>query len=134
MAISDDLERYVNRDYKLSVTIHAESNAILNAAKNGTKVEKSTLYVTFPPCTQCASAVIQAGIEKIVCPNPEEAPERWRNNFITANKLFREAGVSVVYYSNSDLCLLETVQSVELPGSQDNFIGPELKGPEKTKT
>ena len=47
--ISDDLERYIDREYKLSVTVHAEANAILNAAKNGTKVEGSTLYVTFPP-------------------------------------------------------------------------------------
>lgn len=110
--ISDDLERYIDREYKLSVTVHAEKNAILNAAKNGTKVEGSTLYVTFPPCSQCASAVIQAGVAKVVCPDPATAPERWRSNFIAANNLFYEAGVKVLYYSDADLCLTETAPSV----------------------
>ena len=131
--ISDDLERYIDREYKLSVTVHAEKNAILNAAKNGTKVEGSTLYVTFPPCSQCASAVIQAGVAKVVCPDPAAAPERWRSNFIAANNLFYEAGVKVLYYSDSDLCLTETAPSAEPTGSTDNSIGaPE--NPAKTKT
>jgi dCMP deaminase len=121
--ISDDLERYIDRDFKLSITVHAEANAILNAAKNGTKVEGSTLYVTFPPCSQCASAVIQAGVAKVVCPDAASAPERWRSNFIAANNLFYEAGVQVLYYSDSDLCLTETAPSAEPIGLTDNSTG-----------
>jgi dCMP deaminase len=121
--ISDNLERYIDRDFKLSITVHAEKNAILNAAKNGTKVEGSTLYVTFPPCSQCASAIIQAGVAKVVCPDPDSAPERWRNNFIAANNLFYEAGVKVLYYSDSDLCLTETAPSAEPIGFTDNSTG-----------
>ena len=131
--ISDDLERYIDREYKLSVTVHAEANAILNAAKNGTKVEGSTLYVTFPPCSQCASAVIQAGVAKVVCPDPALAPERWRNNFIAANNLFYEAGVVVLYYSDADLCLIETAPCAEHIGSKANSSGPQ-ENLEKTKT
>ncbi len=131
--ISDDLERYIDRDFKLSITVHAEANAILNAAKNGTKVEGSTLYVTFPPCSQCASAVIQAGVAKVVCPDPASAPERWRSNFIAANNLFYEAGVQVLYYSDSDLCLTETVPSAEPIGLTDNSIG-QPENPEMTPT
>lgn len=99
-SISDSLDRYSNREYKLSVTVHAEKNAILNAAKNGTKLEGSTLYVTFPPCTQCCSAVIQAGITTVVCPDPHHAPERWRSNFLQASDLFFEAGILVLYYED----------------------------------
>lgn len=131
-SISDDLERYIDRDFKLSITVHAEKNAILNAAKNGTKVEGSTLYVTFPPCSQCASAVIQAGVAQVVCPDPATAPERWRSNFIAANNLFYEAGVKVLYYSDADLCLTETAPSVEPTGLKDNSTGP-LENLEKTK-
>ncbi len=131
--ISDDLERYIDRDFKLSITVHAEKNAILNAAKNGTKVEGSTLYVTFPPCSQCASAVIQAGVAKVVCPDPATAPERWRNNFIAANNLFYEAGVKVLYYSDADLCLTETAPSVGHTGLMDNSTGPP-ESPEVTLT
>jgi dCMP deaminase len=131
--ISDNLERYIDREYKLSVTIHAEANAILNAAKNGTKVEGSTLYVTFPPCSQCASAVIQAGVAQVVCPDPAFAPERWRSNFVAANNLFYEAGVKVLYYSDADLCLTETAPSVGHTGLMDNSTGPPAS-PAKTKT
>lgn len=132
-SISDDLTRYLDRDFKLSITVHAEKNAILNAAKNGTKVEGSTLYVTFPPCSQCASAVIQAGVAKVVCPNPELAPERWRQNFKAANELFYEAGVKVLYYTGYDLCLTEIVPSAELTGLMDSSTGPP-ENQEKTQT
>jgi dCMP deaminase len=131
--ISDDLERYIDRDFKLSITVHAEKNAILNAAKNGTKVEGSTLYVTFPPCSQCASAVIQAGVAKVVCPDPATAPERWRSNFIAANNLFYEAGVQVLYYSDADLCLTEIAQSAAPTGLTDNYTGLQASQ-EKTQT
>ena len=131
--ISDDLDRYIDREYKLSVTVHAEANAILNAAKNGTKVEGSTLYVTFPPCSQCASAVIQAGVAQVVCPDPALAPERWRSNFVAANNLFYEAGVKVLYYSDADLCLTETAPSAAPTGLTDNCTGrPE--NPARTST
>ena len=131
--ISDDLERYIDREYKLSVTVHAEKNAILNAAKNGTKVEGSILYVTFPPCSQCASAVIQAGVAKVVCPDPALAPERWRSNFIAANNLFYEAGVQVLYYSDSDLWTIETAPSVAPTGLTTSSTGAQ-ESQEKTKT
>jgi dCMP deaminase len=131
--ISDDLDRYIDRDFKLSITVHAEKNAILNAAKNGTKVQGSTLYVTFPPCSQCASAIIQAGVAQVVCPNPAEAPERWRSNFLAASDLFYEAGVKVLYYTDSDLCLTETAPSAEQPGFPTNSTG-QPANPEKTST
>jgi dCMP deaminase len=131
--ISDDLDRYIDREYKLSVTVHAEKNAILNAAKNGTKVEGSTLYVTFPPCSQCAAAIIQAGVAQIVCPDPAQAPERWRSSFLAASDLFYEAGVKVLYYSDSDLCLTETVQSAGPTGLTDNSTG-QPESPEKMQT
>jgi dCMP deaminase len=131
--ISDDLDRYIDREYKLSVTVHAEANAILNAAKNGTRVQGSTLYVTFPPCSQCASAIIQAGVAQVVCPDPASAPERWRSNFVAANNLFYEAGVKVLYYSDADLCLTEIAPPVAPIGSMDNSTGPP-ESPAKTKT
>jgi dCMP deaminase len=131
--ISDDLDRYIDREYKLSVTVHAEANAILNAAKNGTRVQGSTLYVTFPPCSQCASAIIQAGVAQIVCPDPASAPERWRSNFQAANDLFYEAGVKVLYYSDADLCLTEIAPSVGPNGLTDNSTGQQ-ESPAKTQT
>lgn len=114
--LSDNLERYLDRDFKLATIIHAEKNALFNAAKNGTGTEGATLYVTWPPCSMCAAAIIQAGVSLVVCPNPESGPERWRANFKLANDLLYEAGVKVLYYEESQLWTHETAPSVGVAG------------------
>lgn len=47
-------------------TIHAELNAILNAARNGVSCLDATMYCTMVPCKNCAMAIIQAGIIKVI--------------------------------------------------------------------
>ena len=47
-------------------TIHAESNAILQAAKNGVAIDDSTIYVTASPCWNCFKQVANSGIRRIV--------------------------------------------------------------------
>jgi dCMP deaminase len=131
--LSDSLERYSDRDFKLATTIHAEKNAIFNAAKNGSSSEDATAYITWPPCSQCASALIQAGVEKVVCPNPKDGPDRWVSNFLLANELLYEAGVKVLYYTDSDLCQTETAPFAVQLGSQINFTGQPVN-PAKTST
>ena len=90
--------RYEDRETKLALTVHAEVNAILNAAKNGAKTENTTLYVTFPPCVSCATAVIQAGVTRVVRPHLSTAPERWIDSFSNGGKLMTEAGILVDPY------------------------------------
>ena len=46
-------------------TIHAEMNAILQAARQGSSVEGSEIYVTTFPCFNCMKHIIQAGIKKV---------------------------------------------------------------------
>lgn len=45
--------------------IHAEINAINNAAKNGQSTEGAYLFSTLAPCMQCAKNVVAAGVEKV---------------------------------------------------------------------
>jgi dCMP deaminase len=47
-------------------TIHAESNAILQAAKNGVMIDGATVYVTASPCWNCFKQIANAGIRRIV--------------------------------------------------------------------
>jgi dCMP deaminase len=47
-------------------TIHAEMNAIIQAAKNGTAIAGGTMYVTASPCWSCFKAIANAGITRIV--------------------------------------------------------------------
>ncbi len=50
--------------------LHAEQNAIIQAALYGTPIEGSTLYCTTQPCVICAKMLINAGIVRIVYANP----------------------------------------------------------------
>lgn len=47
-------------------TIHAEANAIIQAAKNGTAIEGADIYVTASPCWPCFKTIANAGIGRIV--------------------------------------------------------------------
>ena len=131
--LSDSLELYQDREYKLAVTVHAEANAIMNAAKNGAKTQSCTAYVTFPPCSQCAASLIQAGVEKVVCPDPETAPERWRASFKLGNEMLYQSDVKLLYYSENDLWKTETAPSAEQPGLIHSYTGQAPENLEKTK-
>jgi dCMP deaminase len=46
-------------------TIHAEANAIIQAARNGANITKSTIYVTASPCWNCFKMIANAGIHRV---------------------------------------------------------------------
>ena len=69
-------------------TVHAEQNAIVQAANSGVSVCGGTLYVTIQPCVLCAKMAINAGIKKIV----------FRGDYPDdlSMELLKEAGIRVV--------------------------------------
>lgn len=70
--------------------VHAEQNAIIQAAVKGTSVKGSTIYVNIYPCSICARMLINAEIEKIVydC--------NYEDNL--AKELLAESKITVVKY------------------------------------
>ncbi|HWI41604.1 MAG TPA: cytidine/deoxycytidylate deaminase family protein [Verrucomicrobiae bacterium] len=52
--------------HELCRGLHAEQNAIIQAAKHGTNIDGSTLYCTTMPCIICSKMIINAGIRKIM--------------------------------------------------------------------
>ena len=56
-------------------TVHAEINAICNAARHGASTVGSTMYCTMVPCRVCAFAIIQCGIAKVVAKYPYQSME-----------------------------------------------------------
>jgi dCMP deaminase len=101
--IHDTAERLNDRDTKLRLVVHAEMNAILNAARIGVSTRDCTLYLAAtddtgmvwggPPCTRCTVEIIQAGISEIVSYPRKTAPSRWAEDLEFAQQLLREAGV-----------------------------------------
>lgn len=47
-------------------TVHAEVNAIINAAKNGSRTYGGTMYCTHRPCFNCTKAIVNSGIVSVV--------------------------------------------------------------------
>ncbi|HTM45085.1 MAG TPA: dCMP deaminase family protein [Polyangiaceae bacterium] len=47
-------------------TVHAEANALVQAARNGVRVGEATIYVTASPCFNCFKLIANAGITRIV--------------------------------------------------------------------
>lgn len=92
----DSKERYANRELKLKFIVHAEANVIYNAAHSGVNLDGSTLYVWgCPICHECAKAIIQCGIRRVVMPSME-TPKSWVDSVAFGQELFAEAGVVYV--------------------------------------
>jgi len=52
--------------HELCMALHAEQNAIIQAATLGQSIEDATIYITHQPCVICAKMIINAGIRKII--------------------------------------------------------------------
>lgn len=63
--IVDDKDLLADVEEKLKWMCHAEFNAIMNAARHGTPLTETKIYVTKFPCFACCNAIIQAGIKAI---------------------------------------------------------------------
>ncbi|MDD3411707.1 MAG: cytidine/deoxycytidylate deaminase family protein [Eubacteriales bacterium] len=70
--------------------IHAEQNAIIQAAKLGISIDGATLYCTHQPCSVCARMIVNVGICRVVY--QEGYPDAFTLD------IFREAGVALEQY------------------------------------
>ncbi|MDT8309651.1 MAG: cytidine/deoxycytidylate deaminase family protein [Bacteroidales bacterium] len=71
-------------------TVHAEQNAICQAAKLGIALFGSTLYCRMTPCRTCAMLIINCGIKRVVC--------EWKYHSGTeSEQMFAQAGIILEY-------------------------------------
>jgi len=73
--------------HEICYAVHAEQNAIIQAAKLGVRIEGATLYCTHQPCVLCSKMIVNAGIRRVVYQHgyPDEF----------SMEMLREADVSV---------------------------------------
>jgi dCMP deaminase len=74
-------------------TIHAEQNAICQAARYGISLKDTTLYCTMEPCRVCAMLIISCGITKVVVKRKYHAAHDTRH-------LFEKAGIELIDLEN----------------------------------
>lgn len=75
---------------KYPYVVHAELNAILNSKHD---LKGCSIYVSLFPCNECAKAIIQSGIRKIVYEDDKYAAA---DNVIASKKMLNAAGVELV--------------------------------------
>ena len=73
---------------ELCYAVHAEQNAIIQAAKLGVSIDGATLYCTHQPCVLCAKMIVNAGITRVVY------EEGYPDDF--AREIMAEGGVELV--------------------------------------
>jgi len=95
--VNDDVDERHQRPEKYLWTEHAERNAIYNAAANGYSCRGCTMYLPWYPCAACARAIVQSGISKIVCVEPNWDDEIWAKDFAVSKKMFEEANVETQF-------------------------------------
>jgi len=93
----DEVEERHERPAKYMYTEHAERNAIYNCARKGVSTDGCTMYLMWYPCADCARAIIQSGISRLVCYPPDMDNAKWGEDFIVAQDLLDESTVIVDY-------------------------------------
>jgi len=121
--VNDDIEERHYRPLKYAFYEHSERNAIYNAGRFGASLKGCVLYVTMPPCADCARAIIQSGIKQVYYlePSPEKARTlpngNWRDTVHCSFEMFNETGVKYeelnrdLVYENMRLATLKLHQN-----------------------
>ena len=99
--IADTDERLNTRSIKYNYMVHAEMNGIYNGAYNGVCLVDSTMYVYgLPVCHECAKAIIQVGINKVIAIPGFDTSDKWKKSGDISRELFLESGVK--YFTTKD--------------------------------
>jgi dCMP deaminase len=81
--------------HELCRGLHAEQNAIIQAARHGVNIDGATLYCTTMPCVICTKMLINAGIKRVVF------GEGYADNL--AREMIAESGIDVVHFEQNSL-------------------------------
>ena len=97
------MKKVMHEDGRISMhcvrTVHAEQNAICQAARLGISIEGATLYCRMTPCRVCAMLIINCGIKRVVC-------EKKYHSGTESEEMFAQADVSIEYFTDEVLTYL----------------------------
>ena len=93
---------------KYAFVVHAELNAILNSPRS---VSGCTIYVSLFPCNECAKAIIQSGIKRIVYESDKYADTE---TTIASKKMLQAAGIELVQLENTIKLSVKKVKNTEM--------------------
>lgn len=97
--INDDIPERHERPLKYSYMEHAEKNAIYNCARVGIPINECIIYVTHFPCSGCARAIINSGLEMVVIDEISITSDyhfRSMEDIEISKEMLGEAGIEIV--------------------------------------
>ncbi len=98
--VGHQMKKVIHEDGTISQhcvrTVHAEQNAICQAARRGISIEGATLYCRMTPCRTCAMLIINCGITRVVCEKKYHSGEE-------SEQMFAEVGIKLEYVSEDVL-------------------------------
>lgn len=96
--VGHQLKRLVHEDGAVTThcvrTVHAEQNAICQAARRGIGIQGATLYCRMTPCRACAMMIINCGVTRVVC-------QRKYHDGVESEAMFAAAGLRLEYVDES---------------------------------
>jgi dCMP deaminase len=96
--VGHQLKRLVHEDGAVTThcvrTVHAEQNAICQAARRGIGIQGATLYCRMTPCRACAMMIINCGVTRVVC-------QRKYHDGAESEAMFAAAGLKLEYVDES---------------------------------
>ena len=113
--VDETKEARWERPAKYSYVCHAEANAIYNACRHGTSLDRSIAVVTMFPCSNCARALIQAGIRVVVTLKPDMNDPRWADEFAISLEMFQEVGMVMLYIEEESTIYHNSMEHIRRP-------------------
>jgi dCMP deaminase len=94
----DDLPERHERPEKYHWVLHAELNAVINAARQGKCTLGTDAYVNWYPCDQCSGVLVNAGVKRVFSDEePDWDDPKWGEGFKRARQILKEGGVEVIF-------------------------------------
>lgn len=96
---ADLVPERLERPLKYSFIEHAERNVVYQAAREGVALQGRTMYVPWFACPDCARAIVQSGIKRVVGHKRmlDATPPHWKESIGHAEMILKEAGVKTEY-------------------------------------
>lgn len=95
--LRDELKIPSGERNEICRAVHAEQNAIIQAAKHGADTQGSSMYCTHSPCNVCAKMMANAGIKEVI------VFEKYADQ--QCQTLFQELGIDLRYLKKPDLAI-----------------------------
>lgn len=98
--VGHQMKKVIHEDESISQhcvrTVHAEQNAICQAAKRGISIDGATVYCRMTPCRTCAMLLINCGVKRVVCEKKYHAGDE-------TEEMFKVADIELEFRDNSIL-------------------------------